>query len=47
MVLANVPEVYLGEAAMKIVPLEYVRNAATAIFAAIGTRVVLAALSIV
>ncbi len=46
MMLANVPAVYLGEAATKIVPLKHVRMAAGAIFAVIGVWVVLAALSI-
>ena len=43
MMLANVPAVYLGEAATKIVPLKHVRMAAGAIFAVIGIWVVLAA----
>ncbi|MSP75910.1 MAG: TMEM165/GDT1 family protein [Rhodospirillaceae bacterium] len=46
MMLANVPAVYLGEAATKIVPLKYVRMAAAAIFAVIGVWVVLAASNI-
>ncbi|BBK42527.1 UPF0016 family membrane protein [Allostella vacuolata] len=36
MMLANVPAVYLAEAATRIVPLQYVRMAAALIFAAIG-----------
>ncbi len=36
MMLANVPAVYLGEAATKIVPLKYVRMAAAAIFVVLG-----------
>ncbi len=43
MMLANVPAVYLGEAATKIVPLKYVRTAAAAVFAAIGLWIALAA----
>jgi putative Ca2+/H+ antiporter (TMEM165/GDT1 family) len=39
MMLANVPAVYLAEAATKIVPLQYVRMAAALIFAAIGAWV--------
>lgn len=46
MMLANVPAVYLGEAATKIVPLKYVRMAAAAIFAVIGVWAVLAASNI-
>ena len=47
MMLANVPAVYLGEAATKIVPLKYVRRTAAAIFAVIGVWVVIAAQNIV
>lgn len=43
MMLANVPAVFLGEAATKIVPLKYVRIAAAVVFAAIGVSVLLAA----
>ncbi|OJU34907.1 MAG: hypothetical protein BGN99_25185 [Alphaproteobacteria bacterium 65-37] len=43
MMLANVPAVFLGEAATRIVPLKYVRIAATILFAAIGLWIVLAA----
>ncbi len=40
MMLANVPAVYLAEAATKIVPLQYVRMAAALIFAAMGISMV-------
>jgi len=43
MMLANVPAVFLGEAATKVVPLKYVRIAAAVVFAAIGASVLLAA----
>jgi len=43
MMLANVPAVFLGEAATRIVPLKYVRIGAAVIFAAIGLWIVLAA----
>ena len=36
MMLANVPAVYLGEAATKIVPLKYVRIGAALVFLALG-----------
>ena len=36
MMLANVPAVYLGEAATKVIPLKYVRFGAAAIFFALG-----------
>lgn len=36
MMIANIPAVYLGEAATKIVPLKYVRIGAAAIFLALG-----------
>lgn len=36
MMLANVPAVYLGEAATKVVPLNYVRIGAAVIFLALG-----------
>jgi putative Ca2+/H+ antiporter (TMEM165/GDT1 family) len=44
MMLANVPAVFLGEAATKIVPLKYVRMVAAAVFAAIGVWVIASAL---
>lgn len=44
MMLANVPAVYFGEAATKIVPLNYVRIAAAIVFAVIGAIVVVNAL---
>lgn len=44
MMLANVPAVYLGQAATKVIPLNIVRMVAAAIFAAIGAWVVIAAL---
>ena len=47
MMLANVPAVFLGEAATKIVPLKYVRMAAAMIFAGIGVWVLLAAFHLV
>ncbi len=47
MMLANVPAVFLGEAATKVVPLKYVRMAAAAIFAIMGVWVVLAALKVI
>ncbi|MDB5495338.1 MAG: hypothetical protein JWP86_2675 [Phenylobacterium sp.] len=43
MMLADVPAVFLGEAATKIVPLRYVRIAAAIMFALIGLWVVLSA----
>jgi Ca2+/H+ antiporter, TMEM165/GDT1 family len=43
MMLANVPAVFLGEAATRIVPLKVVRIAAAAIFALIGLWVLVAA----
>ena len=43
MMIANVPAVFLGEAATKIVPLKYVRIAAAVIFALIGAWVLGAA----
>lgn len=39
MMIANVPAVFFGEAATRIVPLRYVQIAAAAIFAAIGAAV--------
>jgi putative Ca2+/H+ antiporter (TMEM165/GDT1 family) len=36
MMLANIPAVYLGEAATKIVPLKYVRMGAALIFLVLG-----------
>jgi putative Ca2+/H+ antiporter (TMEM165/GDT1 family) len=47
MMLANVPAVFLGEAATKIVPLNVVRMIAAGIFALIGAWVLLAAFGIV
>ena len=44
MLIADVPAVFLGEAATKIVPLRYVRIAAAVVFALIGVWVVAAAL---
>jgi len=43
MMIANVPAVFLGEAASKVVPLRYVRIAAAAVFALIGLSVLFAA----
>lgn len=45
MMLANVPAVYFGEAATKIVPLKYVRIAAAIVFAVIGVIVVVNAVA--
>jgi putative Ca2+/H+ antiporter (TMEM165/GDT1 family) len=42
MMLANVPAVFLGEAATKVVPLKYVRMGAAAVFAVIGVGVLIA-----
>ena len=47
MLIADVPAVFLGEAATMIVPLKYVRIAAAAVFALIGVWVVLSAFGIV
>jgi len=44
MMLANVPAVFLGDAATKIVPLQIVRIGAAIVFAAIGAWVIVAAL---
>lgn len=44
MMLANVPAVFLGEAASRIVPLNYVRIAAALIFVIIGLWLIAAAL---
>ena len=44
MLIADVPAVFLGEAATKILPLRYVRIAAAAVFALIGAWVIAAAL---
>jgi putative Ca2+/H+ antiporter (TMEM165/GDT1 family) len=44
MMLANVPAVFLGEAATRIVPLHVVRTGAAVVFAAIGVWVIVAAL---
>jgi putative Ca2+/H+ antiporter (TMEM165/GDT1 family) len=46
MMLANVPAVYFGEAATKIVPLKYVRLAAAAVFAVIGVIIVVNAVGL-
>jgi putative Ca2+/H+ antiporter (TMEM165/GDT1 family) len=43
MMIANVPAVFLGEAATKVVPLRYVRIAAALVFALIGLSVLFAA----
>ena len=43
MMIANVPAVFLGEAATKVVPLRYVRIAAAVVFALIGASVLAAA----
>jgi len=43
MMLANVPAVFLGEAATKVIPLRYVRIAAAVVFALIGLSVLFAA----
>src|SRR5262245_29074974 len=45
MMLANVPAVYLGEAATRIVPLKYVRIAAAFLFAALGAWILVSALA--
>jgi putative Ca2+/H+ antiporter (TMEM165/GDT1 family) len=47
MLIADVPAVFLGEAATKIVPLHYVRIAAAVVFALIGVWVVLSAFGVV
>lgn len=47
MMIANVPAVYLGEAATKVVPLNVVRIVAAVIFALIGVWVLLAAFGVV
>ena len=47
MLIADVPAVFLGEAATKIVPLNYVRIAAAVMFGLIGLWVVLSAFGIV
>ena len=47
MMIADIPAVFLGEAATKVVPLRYVRIAAAILFALIGVWVVLSALHIV
>lgn len=44
MMLANVPAVYLGEAATKIVPLKYVRMGAAVIFLGLGAWTLIEAL---
>jgi putative Ca2+/H+ antiporter (TMEM165/GDT1 family) len=43
MMIANVPAVFLGEAATSVVPLRYVRIAAAVVFALIGASVLAAA----
>ena len=45
MMVANVPAVIFGERITRVVPLNYVRIAAAAIFAAIGVWILIAALS--
>ena len=45
MMVANVPAVLLGEAATKVLPLNYIRIAAALVFAVIGVWVVWAALA--
>jgi putative Ca2+/H+ antiporter (TMEM165/GDT1 family) len=47
MLIADVPAVFLGEAATRVVPLKVVRIAAAAIFALIGAWVLLAAFGLV
>jgi putative Ca2+/H+ antiporter (TMEM165/GDT1 family) len=47
MLIADVPAVFLGEAATKIVPLRYVRIAAAVVFALIGAWVIAAAMHLV
>jgi Ca2+/H+ antiporter, TMEM165/GDT1 family len=44
MMLANVPAVYLGQAATKVLPLKVVRTVAAALFALIGVWVLIEAL---
>ncbi|OFW98525.1 MAG: hypothetical protein A3E78_10240 [Alphaproteobacteria bacterium RIFCSPHIGHO2_12_FULL_63_12] len=44
MMIANIPAVYFGEAATKIVPLKYVRLAAAAVFLVIGLWVIVNAM---
>jgi len=45
MMLANVPAVYLGEAATRIVPLHYIRIAAAGMFALLGAWIIFNALN--
>ncbi len=45
MMIVNIPAVFFGEAATKIVPLNYVRIAAAAVFAVIGAVILLNSLS--
>ena len=45
MMVANVPAVYLGEAATRIAPLKYVRIAAAFLFAALGAWILVSALT--
>ena len=47
MMIANVPAVYLGEAATKVIPLNVVRIVAAAIFALIGVWILLTAFGVV
>jgi putative Ca2+/H+ antiporter (TMEM165/GDT1 family) len=44
MMVANTPAVFLGEAAVKVIPLKYVRWAAAVIFFALGVWTLIAAL---
>lgn len=44
MMAANVPAVFLGEAATRIVPLNYVRSVAAGVFVLIGFWIIIAAL---
>jgi len=46
MMLANVPAVFLGEAATRVVPLRYVRWGAAALFAGLGLWVIAQALGL-
>jgi putative Ca2+/H+ antiporter (TMEM165/GDT1 family) len=46
MMIANVPAVFLGEAATKVIPLSVVRIIAAGIFALIGAWVLLAAFGV-
>ena len=44
MMLANTPAVFLGEAATRVVPLQYIRTAAALLFAVFGAWVIVSAL---